>query len=331
MRIQVNNLTTYYCEENRKTALIEGLNFTINPSQTLALVGESGSGKSITAFTIARLLARNCKWQIDGAINFIPNDKNLDKSPIDLLKLNTHEFNKLRGTEIAMIFQEPMNCLNPLMTISNQIAESVIQQWGYSHEKARTRALEMLDLVEIPQAKNRLDDYPHQFSGGMRQRVMIALAMACHPSFLIADEPTTALDVTIQAQILNLIAKIKTEFQMAVLFITHNLGVVAQYAESVAVMYAGRIIEYGDVHDIFKNPRHRYTNALLQSLPSKQIGMKKLQTIEGIAATPFARGSGCAFAPRCAHQSSQCTQIPNDIFENNHLFACWNPIEANHG
>lgn len=264
-RLQVRDLTTTLVQSDGAIPLVRGVSFDLHAGQTLALVGESGSGKSLTALSLMRLLARNARWQCGGQALFT----DAAGQTRDVLQLSDADMRQLRGHQMAMIFQEPMTCLNPVLTVGEQIAESVRLHWGMSQRDARQRALQALEQVEIPAARQRLDEYPHQLSGGMRQRVMIAMAMVCEPLVLIADEPTTALDVTIQAQILSLMSRLQQDTGMSMLFITHNLGVVAHHAERVAVMYAGQVVEQANVHALFAQPAHPYTQGLLACLPGR--------------------------------------------------------------
>ena len=309
-RLQVRNLTTTLVQSDGVVPLVRGVSFDLHEGQTLALVGESGSGKSLTALSIMRLLARNARWQCGGQALFT----DASGQTRDVLQLSETEMRQLRGHQMAMIFQEPMTCLNPVLTVGEQIAESVRLHWGLNKRDARQRALHALQQVEIPAAGQRLDEYPHQLSGGMRQRVMIAMAMVCEPQVLIADEPTTALDVTIQAQILSLISRLQRDTGMSMLFITHNLGVVAHHAERVAVMYAGQVVEQANVHALFAQPAHPYTQGLLACLPGRarqrslQEGRRMaLQDIPGQAPAMNRLGAGCSFAERCASRLPICS------------------------
>jgi peptide/nickel transport system ATP-binding protein len=308
-RLQVDGLSTSFATDGGRIQSVADVSFSILPGQTLALVGESGSGKSVTSLSLMGLHAKTSQARVGGQAWF----ERRDGSRVDLLTLPEADRRSLRGNEMAMIFQEPMTSLNPVLAVGEQIAESVRLHLGMDRGAARAHARRMLELVEIPAAAQRLDEYPHQLSGGMRQRVMIALAMACNPSLLIADEPTTALDVTIQAQILALMGRLQKETGMSVLFITHNLGVVAQYADAVAVMYAGRIVEAADVYSLFATPAHPYTRGLLACLPgvARQRGAGRavrhqLRAIPGQVSSPLALPPGCAFAPRCPDRTALC-------------------------
>ncbi|TDP64254.1 ABC transporter ATP-binding protein [Roseateles toxinivorans] len=313
-RLQVRHLSTTFHTDEGAVHSVADVSFDILPGRTTALVGESGSGKSVTSLTLMRLLPRTARTTVAGSALFV------DRSgqTVDLLSLPERQMRGVRGNQIAMIFQEPMTSLNPVFTIGEQIAESVRLHRGASHAEALARARQMLDLVEIPAAGQRLHEYPHQLSGGMRQRVMIALAMACDPTLLIADEPTTALDVTIQAQILELMRKLQREMGTSILFITHNLGVVAHHADEVAVMYAGRIVEVAKVRELFAAPRHPYTQGLLACLPGKQpphrgTGPRRLYAIRGQVSSPLAPPPGCAFAPRCDKALTRCDQAMPEL------------------
>lgn len=312
-RLQVRDLTTTLVQSDGVIPLVRGVSFDLHAGQTLALVGESGSGKSLTALSLMRLLARNARWQCDGQALFTDSSGQTR----DVLQLSDAEMRQLRGHQMAMIFQEPMTCLNPVLTVGEQIAESVRLHWGLSRRDARQRALQALEQVEIPAARQRLHEYPHQLSGGMRQRVMIAMAMVCEPLVLIADEPTTALDVTIQAQILSLMSRLQRDTGMSMLFITHNLGVVAHHAERVAVMYAGQVVEQAPVHALFAQPAHPYTQGLLACLPgrARQRSLREgqriaLQDIAGQAPAMDRLGAGCSFADRCAVRLPICSLNP---------------------
>jgi peptide/nickel transport system ATP-binding protein len=313
-RLEVSGLSTSFATDAGRIQSVADVSFAIHPGETLALVGESGSGKSVTSLTLMGLHARTSQAQVTGQAWFVQRDGR----KVDLLAMPEAEKRTLRGNELAMIFQEPMTSLNPVLTVGEQIAESARLHLKMDRSTALAHARRMLELVEIPAAAQRVHEYPHQLSGGMRQRVMIALAMACNPTLLIADEPTTALDVTIQAQILSLMGRLQKETGMSMLFITHNLGVVAQYADAVAVMYAGRIAESAPVHDLFARPEHPYTRGLLACLPgvarrqalaagTPAHGRRQLVAIPGQVSSPLAPPPGCAFAPRCARQQPDCT------------------------
>jgi oligopeptide/dipeptide ABC transporter ATP-binding protein len=306
--LEVRHLRTHFFTDAGVVKSVEDVSFSLATGETLAVVGESGSGKSVTSLSIMGLIPNPPGRIVGGEIRF----RTRDSSIVDLAKLPGKAMRKLRGRDIAMIFQEPMTSLDPVFTVGDQIAEAVALHLGLDRAASMKRALEMLELVEIPAAAQRIREYPHQLSGGMRQRVMIALALSCNPSLLIADEPTTALDVTIQAQILALLGKLQREIGMAVLFITHNLGVVAEIADRVVVMYSGRVVEEGDVHTLFKSPRHPYTRGLLACLPRRVLddeaarSTRRLRAIPGQVASPLDPLPGCAFAPRCALVEDAC-------------------------
>ena len=307
--LQVEHLRTHFFTDAGVVKAVEDVSFSLDAGETLAVVGESGSGKSVTSLSIMGLVPNPPGRIVGGEILF----RTREGPVVDLAKLSAKALRKLRGRDIAMIFQEPMTSLDPVFTIGDQIAEAAALHLGMTRAAAMKRALHMLELVEIPAAKQRLTEYPHQLSGGMRQRVMIALALSCNPSLLIADEPTTALDVTIQAQILALLDRLRRDIGMGVLFITHNLGVVAEIADRVAVMYSGRVVEEGDVHSLFRRPRHPYTRGLLECLPRRALddeaamARRRLNAIPGLVASPLDPLPGCAFAPRCVLVLPECS------------------------
>jgi peptide/nickel transport system ATP-binding protein len=308
--LEVTHLATHFMTDDGLVKAVEDVSFAIRPREALAIVGESGSGKSVTSLSIMRLVPNPPGRIVAGAMRF----RTRDGTVVDLAQLPERSMRSLRGRDVAMIFQEPMTSLNPVLRIGDQIAEAASLHLPLDPAAARQRALDMLDMVEIPAARQRYAEYPHQLSGGMRQRVMIAMALACDPLLLIADEPTTALDVTIQAQILALLDKLRRDIGMAVLFITHNLGVVAEIADHVVVMYAGHVVEEGDVRAIFAAPRHPYTRDLLACLPRRAIERgvssrngRRLNAIPGQVASPTDPLPGCAFAPRCSLAERQCT------------------------
>ena len=308
-RLEVHHLSTSFDTDEGRIDAVADVSFAIRAGKTTAIVGESGSGKSVTSLTLMRLLPRTAATRVSGKALFVDRAG----ATLDLLSLSEPRMRALRGNEVAMIFQEPMTSLNPVFSVGEQIAESLRLHKRLDRAAARAEALRMLELVEIPAAAQRHDEYPHQLSGGMRQRVMIALAMACNPTLLIADEPTTALDVTIQAQILALMRRLQAETGMSILFITHNLGVVAHHADDVAVMYAGRIVEAAPVRPLFAAPRHPYTQGLLACLPGKahaagQPRPRRLFAIRGQVSSPLAPPPGCAFEPRCDQAEARCTQ-----------------------
>ncbi|MBN1572876.1 MAG: ABC transporter ATP-binding protein [Deltaproteobacteria bacterium] len=294
--LKVENLKTHFFTDRGTIRAVDGVDLSVKKRETLGLVGESGSGKSMTALSIMRLVPPPGKT-VSGSIRFKGSD---------LLNIEDREMRKIRGDEISMIFQEPMTSLNPVYTIGEQIAEVFRYHRDMSRDEIEERSIEMLRQVEIPSPESRYRDYPHQLSGGMRQRVMIAMALALSPDLMIADEPTTALDVTIQASILDLINKIKEEMEMSVILITHDLGVVHEVADRISVMYAGAIVEESSVADLFKNPLHPYTRALLKSLPSRNVGGKKLFTIPGSVPKLSDLPVGCRFSPRCRDVMDIC-------------------------
>lgn len=321
--IKVKGLKTYFYTEDGVGRAVDGVDFTIEREKTLGMVGESGCGKSVTALSIMRLIPTPPGRIEAGEILYHQNG-----DIIDLTKLDPKgpEMRSIRGNEIAMIFQEPMTSLNPVYTIGKQIMEAIILHQRLRKKEARKKAIEMLHAVGISSPEQIIDEYPHQLSGGMRQRAMIAMALSCNPSLLIADEPTTALDVTIQAQVLDLMNNLRTEFKTAILFITHDLGVIANMADDVVVMYLGRIVEGAPVHNIFHDPKHPYTQGLMNSIPSLTSTRKeRLTPIEGIVPDSFEVPQGCGFEPRCPHAMEICrNQVPQlKEVAPGHLAACW--------
>jgi oligopeptide/dipeptide ABC transporter ATP-binding protein len=294
---------------------VNGLSFSLAPGETLGIVGESGSGKSVTALSIMRLLSRNATVTSDGLLFHGE----------DLGAKSEAQMRSIRGHKIAMIFQDPMTSLNPVLSIGEQIAEAVRLHLGLSNSESRKKAVEMLEKVRIPAAASRLNDYPHQFSGGMRQRVMIAMALSCNPELLIADEPTTALDVTIQAQILELMNEMQKDSGAAIIMITHDLGVVAEVCKNVLVMYGGNLVEYGTARQIFHDPKMPYTQGLLASLPRvDDSARRRLEPIKGQPPNLLALPPGCAFAPRCDRRMPVCDQpVPLYDFGEGHVARCW--------
>lgn len=315
--LRIENLTTSFITDEGVVPAVRQVDLEIKRGKTLALVGESGCGKSVTALSVLRLIPMPPGRFESGQILF--NGR-------DLLKVPEKEMETVRGNEISMIFQEPMTSLNPIFTIGEQIAETLLQHKKMDPRKARERTLESLRKVAIPSPEKRIDQYPHELSGGMKQRVMIAMAIACEPELLIADEPTTALDVTVQAQILDLLENLRRETHMAILLITHNLGIVAQYAERVVVMYAGKVVEEAPVGTLFESPAHPYTRGLLHSLPQGEPG-KRLEAIPGTVPHPAYIPAGCAFHPRCSETLPPCKErIPPAFPINNdptHKASCW--------
>jgi len=300
------------------TRAVDGVGFEIAPGETLGIVGESGCGKSVTALSIMRLLPAKLGRVVSGSVRFDGQD---------LLALSESEMRDIRGNRIAMIFQEPMTSLNPVLTVGEQIAEAVVIHQNKSRADAMARAVEMLRLVRIPDAEHRVRDYPHQFSGGMRQRVMIAMALSCNPKLLIADEPTTALDVTIQAQILKLMLELKDRFGAAVMLITHDLGVVAETCQRVIVMYAGRKVEEAGVLELFDRPMHPYTRGLMASIPRRRAKtrLRRLQEIPGMVPSLRDPIVGCAFAARCGFATDRCRSEAPPLLQRGqaHSVACW--------
>ena len=315
--LEVKDLATHFFTQDGVVKAVDGISYTLAEGEVLGVVGESGCGKSVHALSIMRLVANPPGRIVGGEILFEGEN---------LLNMDDSEMRHIRGNRIAMVFQEPMTSLNPVLTIGRQLTETLELHQKMAKQEARTRAAELLQTVGIPDAESRLSDYPHQFSGGMRQRVMIAMALSCNPRLIIADEPTTALDVTIQAQILELMRDLAVEFGTAMVIITHNLGVVARYAHRVVVMYAGKIVETGTAHDIYRNPRHPYTIALLNSVPRLDATERvRLDAIEGLPPDLVDLPQGCSFAPRCKYAYERCTQETPVLVETdtNHTSACW--------
>ena len=318
--LEVRGLTTAFMTGRGEVNAIEDVTFTLKEGEILGIVGESGSGKSVTALTIMDLLPRPPARVAAGEVIF---------NGQDLTRMPDRDMRRIRGPGISMIFQEPMTSLNPVFSIGDQIMETIAAHERLSQSDLRKRAIDMLDKVGIPSASKRLDDYPHQMSGGQRQRVMIAMALACNPKLLIADEPTTALDVTIQAQILDLLMDLRDEFGMAIMIITHNMGVIAETADRVMVMYAGRVIEEAPVETIFDHPMHPYTRGLLDCIPSLTEDKPRLVAIPGTLPEPARRPPGCRFGPRCAHALPACSaSIPVlESLEPAHTAACFRARE----
>ena len=321
--LEVKNLKTQFKTDDGTFFAVDDVSFALKEGETLGIVGESGCGKSVTSLSIMRLIPNPPGKIASGEIIF--RGKNL-------LALSDEEMRKIRGNEIAMIFQEPMTSLNPVFTIGFQIAEAInLHQANLSRAEVRQKTIDMLKLVGIPEPDKRVDEYPHQLSGGMRQRVMIAMALSCNPRLLIADEPTTALDVTIQAQILELVRRLQKEFNASMILITHDLGVVAETCNNVAVMYAGKIVEYGSAEDIFYRPRNRYTRGLLNSIPHFETGKRRerLETIPGVVPSMLNLPKGCRFNERCKSATDRCFQevpVLNKIDQGQHQVACFNPV-----
>jgi oligopeptide/dipeptide ABC transporter ATP-binding protein len=313
--LEVRNLKVSFRTEDGLVKAVDGVSFTLSEGETLGIVGESGSGKSVTMMSVMRLII-DPNARFEGEVIYRGHD---------LMKLSQDRMREVRGSEMAMVFQDPMTSLNPVYRVGWQIAEQIRAHERTSKQAARSRAIELLASVGIPHPRERVDDFPHQFSGGMRQRVMIAMALSCRPSLLIADEPTTALDVTIQAQILKLIKKLKDDFGSAVVLITHDMGVVADVADRIAVMYAGRVIEQGTKHDLFYDPQHPYTWGLLGSIARlDRPKPRRLTAIQGLPPSLINLPVGCAFGDRCPHKFERCSEVPElvDKVGRGHLDAC---------
>jgi peptide/nickel transport system ATP-binding protein len=312
--LEVVGLEVHFQTDDGIVKAVDGVSFHIGPGETLGLVGESGCGKSVTAYSILQLLARPPARYAGGEIRFRGEN---------LLAFSDKQMRRVRGQMISMVFQEPMSSLNPIMSVGKQITETVLEHQRVSKREARERAIEMLRLVHVPSPETRFNEYPHQLSGGMKQRVMIAMALACRPQLLVADEPTTALDVTIQAQILDLLGELQQEFNMSVLLITHDLGVVAETCDRVAVMYAGRIVEQAPVVELFERPKHPYTHGLFRSLPTLAEKKSQLAVIPGTVPSPLDFPSGCRFRTRCSMAQGICKEEPplREIAPD-HLAAC---------
>lgn len=316
--LEVKGLKTEFKRDGSSVLAVAGVDFHINKGEVLGLVGESGCGKSVTSLSIMRLLKDTPGRISGGSVSFEGKD---------LVQMSEKEMRRYRGNELAMIFQEPMTSLNPVLRIGKQLEESIMLHLGYSRKKARQHAIDSLKLVGIPRADEVVDDYPHQLSGGMRQRVMIAMAMSCNPKLLIADEPTTALDVTIQAQILDLMNRLKTEQEMGMLLITHDLGVVAEMCDRVVVMYAGRVVEEATVEELFENPQHPYTKGLINSVPKLRQKVRRLESIPGNVPDLRNMPKGCKFAPRCPFVMEQCLSQEPELLpvahEAHRKSRCW--------
>lgn len=318
--LNIKNLKTYFYTSEGLGKAVDGISLSLKKGETLGIVGESGCGKTVTALSILKLIPDPPAKIVEGEILFEGRD---------ILKLSDSEVREIRGNEISMIFQEPMTSLNPVFTIGNQISEVFTLHQGLKKKDAVDKSIDMLKLVGIPEAERRVNEYPHQLSGGMRQRVMIAIALACHPKILIADEPTTALDVTIQAQILELLLNLKKDFGTAVILITHDLGIIAETAQRVIVIYAGRVAEEAETKELFLNPQHPYTQELLKSIPKIESSTKKenryLHEIKGAVPSIFQPPSGCKFHPRCPYVMDICKTQEPDLRKNGerHLARCW--------
>jgi len=320
--VELRDLKTYFYTEDGIVKAVDGVSFAIERERTLGVVGESGCGKSVTGLSIMGLVPMPPGRIAGGQVLFHRNGH-----PVDLTSLNPKgkEYRSIRGKEIAMIFQEPMTSLNPVFTVGYQIMEAIMLHQKVRKNVARARAIEMLRQVGIPLPEQRVDEYPHQLSGGMRQRAMIAMALSCNPSLLIADEPTTALDVTIQAQVLDLMRDLQAKFRTAIMFITHNLGVVAEMCQEVVVMYLGRVVEHAPVGLLFHDPKHPYTKGLLHSIPSLATKKQRLEPIQGVVPDPLDAPPGCPFNPRCPHAMEVCTREVPLLKEVGpaHEAACW--------
>jgi peptide/nickel transport system ATP-binding protein len=323
--LEARNLKTHFRTDRGLFRAVDGVSFKVDHGTTVGLVGESGCGKSVTSLSVMGLVPSPPGHVAADAVLFDGRD---------ILRLSSAERRRMRGSQMSMIFQEPMTSLNPVYTVGQQIIEGLLAHNALSPKAARERAVEMLELVRIPSAADRLDDFPHRLSGGQRQRVMIAMALACNPRLLIADEPTTALDVTIQAQILDLLQDLQKRLGMAILIITHNLGVVAEMADEVLVMYAGKIVESAPVHALFADPQHPYTIGLLGSIPRLDEERDRLSTIEGTVPSSDRQPRGCRFAPRCPFADRRCAEEPPPLREIavEHHVACWRaPVESSPG
>src|SRR5579859_3844148 len=315
--LEVKDLVTRFRTPEGVVYAVNGVSFHLDEGETLAIVGESGSGKSVTMLTLMQLIPQPPGEIVSGEATFLGHD---------LLKMSQDEIRHVRGAQMAMIFQDPMTSLNPVLTIGKQITEPMLIHLGVTKDQARSRAVDLLRMVGIARPEERLEDYPHQFSGGMRQRVMIAMSLACTPQLLIADEPTTALDVTIQAQIVDLVKRLRKELGMAIIWITHDLGIVAGLANRVQVMYAGFIVERAPVHELYKSPQHPYTCGLLGSLPRIDLGKRRhLEAIQGRPPLLYEKPTHCPFAPRCTHVFDRCWKENPPLVGtgNEHKVACW--------
>lgn len=316
MLLQVSDLKTYFYTHDGEVPAVDGLSFYINKGETVGLVGESGSGKSITALSLLRLIPDPPGKILSGQIRFAGDN---------LLEKNDSDMRKIRGNKISMIFQEPMTSLNPVFTIGYQIQEVLKLHQGLAKKAAREKAIQLLESVGFAMPEQRIDNYPHQLSGGMRQRAMIAMALSCRPELLIADEPTTALDMTIQAQILDIMKALRKKTQMSVLLITHDLGIISEMADRVIVMYAGKIVEMASAEKLFKNPKHPYTKGLLQSIPSINHNRNRLHVINGSIPSPANYPKGCRFHPRCDCAQAICTQKEPALenLDSERQVSCW--------
>lgn len=322
--LQVDDLKTHFFTFEGVAKAVDGITFQVNRGETIGLVGESGCGKTVTAQTIMRLIQYPPGKIVSGRILF---------DGLDLVRLTPSQMRSIRGNRISMIFQEPMSSLNPVYTVGDQIAEMFFVHEGLSRRESMNRAVEMLRLVQIPAPEKRVSEYPHQLSGGMRQRAMIAMALSCNPEILIADEPTTALDVTIQAQIIDLMLELKEKTRAAVVMITHDLGVIAEMVQRVVVMYAGRVVEEAPTMELFRSPRHPYTRGLMGSIPKLKerlrVGRRRLQEIPGLVPSLYALPSGCSFEPRCNESRPLCRERLPELLDDGtgHLTRCWQCVE----
>jgi len=314
--VEISDLQTYFYTEDGIVPAVDGVDITVQAGEMIALVGESGCGKSVTMLSMMRLIPDPPGRIVSGRVLFAGHD---------MLKLSEAQLTKIRGHEMSMIFQEPMTSLNPVLTIGDQVAEAMLLHQKISRREARNRTIEALKLVRIPAAEKRIADYPHQLSGGMRQRVMIAMALSCNPKLLIADEPTTALDVTIQAQILNLLSQLQSKLGMALVMITHDLGIVAEFVSRVVVMYAGKVVEEAEVKELFRHPSHPYTEGLLASIPKIDRTVERLKVIPGLVPDPMHMPAGCRFHPRCGYADERCRSVEPGVkaITPGHLVRCW--------
>ncbi|MGF7059616.1 ABC transporter ATP-binding protein [Brassicibacter mesophilus] len=319
--LEVKNLKTYFYTEDGEIPAVDGVDFYVRKGETLGIVGESGCGKSVTAMSVLRLIPNPPGVIKDGEVVF--NDKKV-------LELSEKEMRNIRGNDISMIFQEPMTSLNPVFTIGDQIGEVLKLHSGLKKKESRQRCIELLKMVGIPRAEKVIDEYPHALSGGMRQRAMIAMALACNPKLLIADEPTTALDVTIQAQILELMLNLQKEFDTAIIFITHDLGVIAEVADRVIVMYAGKVVEEANVKELFNSPKHPYTVGLLKSKPDLDTRDERLYVVSGVVPNLLKKPKGCMFHPRCEFATDKCINQETELLEisEGRKVRCWLHCES---
>jgi len=320
--LQIKDLRTQFFTPDGVVNAVNGISFDLEEGETLGVVGESGCGKSVSVLSVMRLIPQPPGRIVGGEVWFQGRD---------LLKLSEEEIRQVRGNKIAMVFQDPMTSLNPVLTIGRQISEALVLHLGMDERQALERSIELLEMVKIPEARARINDYPHQFSGGMRQRAMIAMALSCNPQLLIADEPTTALDVTIQAQIIDIVKELRRELGMAIIWITHDLGIVAGLVNRVQVMYAGYIVERTEVHEYYANPRHPYSLGLLRSLPRLDARKRqKLTPIDGLPPDLIGMSPGCSFYPRCSYHIQRCLEENPQLREARpgHEVACWVDVDG---